>query len=124
MMPHVSAAVSAYGGAVLVKARDDSVDDVAGLSRSLLQRVFRQRNIAEPLPEPLAGMAVDAAIGNGRCLTGSSVSKVLTANPVLRVRGQSMPAATAGAAQRVEGRKDPHTAAKDQAVIDYRPMGE
>jgi hypothetical protein len=51
-MPYVSAAVGAYGGAVLAMMRDEAADATIGLGRRLLQRVFGQRGEAEPLPEP------------------------------------------------------------------------
>jgi hypothetical protein len=38
MTPYVSAAVGAYGGAVLAKVRDDAADATVGLGRRLLQR--------------------------------------------------------------------------------------
>jgi hypothetical protein len=43
MMPYASAAVAAYGGAVLAKVRDDAADATVGLGRRLLQRVFGSR---------------------------------------------------------------------------------
>ena len=52
--PYVTAAVGAYGGAVLAKVRDDAADATVGVGRRLLQRVFGQRNEDQPLPEPLA----------------------------------------------------------------------
>ena len=38
--PYVSAAVGAYGGAVLARLRDDAADATVGLGRRLLQRMF------------------------------------------------------------------------------------
>ena len=38
--PYVSAAVGAYGGAVLAKVRDEAADATVSLGRRLLQRVF------------------------------------------------------------------------------------
>jgi hypothetical protein len=52
--PYMTAAVGAYGGAVLAKVRDDAADATVGVGRRLLQRVFGQRNEDQPLPEPLA----------------------------------------------------------------------
>lgn len=57
--PYVTAAASAYGGAVLAKVRDDAADATAGLGRRLLQRVFGTRHQGEPLPEPLASLTVN-----------------------------------------------------------------
>ena len=52
--PYVTAAVGAYGGAVLAKVRDDAADATVGVGRRLLQRVFGRRAENEPLPEQLA----------------------------------------------------------------------
>ena len=43
MTPYISAAVGAYGGAVLAKVRDEAADATVGLGRRLLQRVFGTR---------------------------------------------------------------------------------
>ena len=56
MTPYVSAAVSAYGGAVLAKARDDAADATVSLGRRLLQKVFGHRDESAPLPGPLADL--------------------------------------------------------------------
>ena len=52
MAPYVSAAVGAYGGAVLVKVRDEAADATVGLGRRLLQRVFGSREEGEPTAQP------------------------------------------------------------------------
>ena len=57
--PYVTAAVGAYGGAVLAKVRDDAADATVGVGRRLLQRVFGHRAADEPLPAPLAALAAD-----------------------------------------------------------------
>ena len=56
MTPYVSAAVGAYGGAVLAKVQDDAADATVGLGRRLVQRVFGTRRDGEPLPGPLADL--------------------------------------------------------------------
>jgi hypothetical protein len=43
VVPYMATAASAYGGAVLAKARDDAADATVGLGRRLLQRVFGTR---------------------------------------------------------------------------------
>ena len=40
MVPYVTTALSAYGGAVLSKAEDDVADATVGFGRRLLQRIF------------------------------------------------------------------------------------
>ena len=54
VVPYAIAAVSAYGGAVLAKVRDDAAEATVGLGRRVLQRIFGTRKEGEPLPVPLA----------------------------------------------------------------------
>lgn len=123
MTAYFSATVSAYAGAVPAKSCDDAADTTAGLGRGLLHRVFRQQDGAELLPEPLGALAVDPAVDDALALDRTALQKMLTTNPVLMVVAQSTPAVAAGLAQQVVARRDPYSAAKDQAVIDYRPTG-
>jgi len=57
--PYVTAAVSAYGGAVLAKVRDDAADATVGVGRRLLQRVFGRKKEGEQLPAALAAVIAD-----------------------------------------------------------------
>jgi hypothetical protein len=57
--PYVTAAVGAYGGAVLAKVRGDAADATVGVGRRLLQRVFGHRGEDVPLPVWLAALAAD-----------------------------------------------------------------
>lgn len=52
--PYLTAALTAYGAAVLTKVRDDAADATAGVGRRLLRRVFGHRKDGEPLPVLLA----------------------------------------------------------------------
>lgn len=52
--PYLTAALTAYGAAVLTKVRDDAADATVGIGRQLLQRVFGCREGGAPLPVPLA----------------------------------------------------------------------
>jgi hypothetical protein len=54
MVPYVTSALSAYGGAVLAKAEDGAADATAGFGRRLLRRLFRRNEDGEPLPPVLA----------------------------------------------------------------------
>jgi hypothetical protein len=65
MTPYVSAAVGAYGGAVLAKVRDEAADATVGLGRRLLQRIFGTKEDGEPLSGQLADLAADP--GDARC---------------------------------------------------------
>jgi hypothetical protein len=126
MTPYISAAVGAYGGAVLARVRDEAADATVGLGRRLLQRVFGQRDVTEPLPEPLANLAMDPRDADALAACRMAVRKALAADPVLMAEVRSMlaAAANAGVAQRVEAGRDAYTAGRDQVVISYRPTGE
>lgn len=52
--PYLTAALAAYGGAVLTKVRDDAADATVGVGRRLLQRVFGRKEDGESLPVALA----------------------------------------------------------------------
>jgi hypothetical protein len=52
--PYMTAALTAYGAAVLANIRDDAADATVGVGRRLLQRVFGRRDDSESLPVLLA----------------------------------------------------------------------
>jgi hypothetical protein len=52
--PYVSAAVGAYGGAVLAKSEDQAANATVRLGRQLLQRIFGNRADPPPALERLA----------------------------------------------------------------------
>ncbi|QKW32869.1 hypothetical protein HUT06_01470 [Actinomadura sp. NAK00032] len=52
--PYLTAAVSAYGGAVLAQVEDNAAEATVGVGRRILQRVFGARRDGEELPEELA----------------------------------------------------------------------
>jgi hypothetical protein len=57
MVPYVTTALSAYGGAVLAKVQDDAADATVGFGRRLLQRIFGRKPDGEALPPVLARVA-------------------------------------------------------------------
>lgn len=57
--PYLSAAVSAYGGAVLVRAEDAAADATANVGRRILQALWRRR--PEPSQAALEAAVQDAA---------------------------------------------------------------
>ena len=56
--PYVTAAVGAYGGAVLAKANDQAADATVGLGRRILQRIFGSCAVGDA-PQPVADLAAD-----------------------------------------------------------------
>ena len=59
MTPYVSAAVGAYGGAVLARVRDDAADATVGAGPPPAAANLRDRGEGEPLPGPLGDLAAD-----------------------------------------------------------------
>lgn len=55
---YVTAAVAAYGTAVLAKANDQAADATVGLGRRMLQRIFGKHAAGE-VPPPVADLAAD-----------------------------------------------------------------
>ena len=124
MTPYMSAAVGAYGGAVLAKVRDEAADATVGLGRRLLQRVFGSHDEGEPLPSPLEALVADPGDGDALAAVRLAVRQVLDADPVLAADVRSMLAGAAGVTQQVRAGRDAYTAGRDQTVVNYRRPGE
>jgi hypothetical protein len=90
MVPYMSAAASAYGGAVLARVRDDTADATVGLGRRLLQRVFGARTPGEQLPEPLADIVGNPRDEDAIAALRLAVRKALEASPTLTAEIESM----------------------------------
>ena len=124
MSPYVTAAVGAYGGAVLAKVRDDAADATVGLGRRLLQKVFGRRADGEPLPGPLADLVADPRDGDALAACRLEIRKALAADPVLAAEVRSMLASAGGVTQQVRAGRDAYTAGRDQTVVNYRRPDE
>ena len=123
MTPYVSAAVSAYGGAVLAKARDDAADATVSLGRRLLQKVFGHRNESAPLPGPLADLVAVPQDSDALAACRLAIRKALAADPALEAEIRSM-LTQAGISQHVSAGRDAYTAGRDQVVVNYRRPAE
>ena len=119
MSPYVSAAVGAYGGAVLAKLRDDAADATVGLGRRMLQRIFGSRGEGEALPVPLADLVADPYDEDALGAVRLAIKKALAADPVLAAEVRSMLAGAPGVTQQVRAGRDAYTAGRDQKVINY-----
>ena len=91
MTPYVSAAVIAYGTAVLVNAQPDNTD--AGLGRRLLQAVFGTLEAGVALPQPLADLAANPRDEDELAVIRLAIRKVLASNPTLEGNVRAMLAA-------------------------------
>jgi hypothetical protein len=124
MAPYVSAAVSAYGGAVLVKVRDEAADATVGLGRRLLQRVFGSRGEGEPLPEPLGTLAADPDDDDALAAVRLAIRQALADDQALQAEVRSMLASAPGVTQHVRAGRDAYTAGRDQTIVNYRRPGD
>lgn len=124
MTPYVSAAVGAYGGAVLAKVQDDAAAATVSLGCRLLQRVFGFRREGEPLPGPLADLVTDPDDGDALAAVRLAARKVLAADPVLEAEVRSMLASAKGVSQQVRAGRDAYTAGRDQVIVNYRHPAE
>jgi hypothetical protein len=124
MTPYISAAVSAYGGAVLARARDEAADATIGLGRRLLQKIFGHRNEADPLPEPLADLAADPGDGDALAAVRLAVRKALEADQALAAEVREMLTGAGGVSQQAHAGRDAYVAGRDQTVVNYRRPGE
>jgi hypothetical protein len=77
--PYVTAAVGAYGGAVLAKANDQAADATVGLGRRILQRIFGTR-AARDVPLPVADLAADPGDPDLQAALRVAIRKLLGAD--------------------------------------------
>lgn len=117
MTPYVSAAVGAYGGAVLAKVRDDAADATVGLGRRLLQRVFGSHRDGDSPPEPLAALIADPDDRDALAAVRLAIRQAMTDDPALQAELRSM-LASASVTQHAHAGRDAYTAGRDQTVIN------
>src|ERR1022692_4932796 len=119
--PYVTAAVGAYGGAVLAKVRDDAADATAGVGRRLLQRVFGHRTADEPLPVPLAALAADPSDADALGVVRWTMRDALEADTAMLEEVTSMLASAQSVIvkQNVRAGRDAYVAGRD--ITTNRP---
>lgn len=122
--PYLSAAVGAYGGAVLAKVRDDAADATAGMGRRLLQRVFGTRSPDESLPDSLDALVADPDDGDALAAVRLAVRQALAVDPVMEAEVRAMLAGVPGVTQQVRAGRDAYVAGHHQTVVNYRLPGE
>lgn len=116
--PYVTAAVGAYGGAVLGKVRDDAADATVGVGRRLLQRVFGRHEQDEPLPAPLAALAADPGDADALGMVRWVMRKALEGDAAMLEEVKAMIASAQGATvkQNVRAGRDAYVAGRDMTV--------
>src|SRR5690348_4821042 len=90
MVPYMTAAAAAYGGAVLVKARDDAADATVSLGRGLLQRVFGTKKEHQELPEPVQNLVSYPQDRDALAALRLAVRKALAADAAMAAEIQTL----------------------------------
>jgi len=116
--PYVTAAVGAYGGAVLAKVRDDAADATVGVGRRLLQRVFGRRKEDEPLPVPLAELVSYPDDADVLAALRVAIRRQLEADAAMLADVRSLLASAPGTTvtQHVRAGRDAYVAGRDLNV--------
>lgn len=115
--PYISAAVGAYGAAVLAKVRDDTADATVSLGHRMLQRVFGAGEEGSPVPVPLADLAEDPHDEDALAAVRLAIRKAVARDPMLGSDLRLM--LTAGTNQRVKASGDAYTTARDVVIHHY-----
>ena len=116
--PYVTAAVGAYGGAVLAKVREDAANATVGVGRQLLQRIFGHRPVDEPLPAPLAALAADPSDADALGTVRWAMRQALEADAAMLDEVRFMLASAPGVAvkQNVRAGRDAYVAGRDMTI--------
>lgn len=119
--PYVTAAVGAYGGAVLSKVREDAAGATVGIGRQLLQRIFGHRTADEPLPAPLAALAADPSDADALEMVRWAMRQALEADAVMlnEVRSMLASAPDVMVKQSVRAGRDAYVSGRDMTI--HRP---
>ena len=120
--PYLSAALAAYGTAVLGKARDEAADATVGVGRRLLQRIFGHRQgdrAGEALPAALAGAAESPEDADVLGALRLAIRRELEADPAMLADIREILASGQGTtvhAPRIHSGRDTYYAGRDLAV--------
>lgn len=117
--PYAAAALSAYGAAVLAKAKDDLADATVGAGRRVLQRIFGLKKDGEELPTLLAEVVENPGDEDYLGALRLAIRKALESDAGLRdeVRGIIDAARpVAAVTQRVRAGRDAYVAGRDMTV--------
>ncbi|WP_061290913.1 hypothetical protein [Herbidospora cretacea] len=86
--PYVTAAISAYGAAVLARANDDAADATVGWGRGLLRRIFG--TAPEETPEAVAELAADPDDPDLQAALRVQIRRLLSTDPELAADVRAM----------------------------------
>ncbi|MFC6083461.1 hypothetical protein [Sphaerisporangium aureirubrum] len=116
--PYVTAAVSAYGGAVLARAQDDAAEVTVGWGRRILQRIFGADPAPGETPEAVRDLAADPGNPDLQAVLRVRILKALDADAELAAEVRRMLAEAAASAARVSV-----TASGERAVAAHTISG-
>ncbi|HEX6468945.1 MAG TPA: hypothetical protein VF069_07585 [Streptosporangiaceae bacterium] len=96
--PYVTAAIGAYGTAVLTKAKDEAADASVTLGRRILRRLLRDRKpaAAAPLESAVAELADDTDNADVREILTIRIKQLLAADDALAADVREMLAEAGG----------------------------
>jgi len=116
--PYVTAAVGAYGGAVLAKVRDDAADATVGAGRRVLQRVFGRKRDGEPLPAPLAAVVVHPGDDDALGMLRYAIRQALEADAAMLAEVRQILADAPGSTvtQHISAGRDAYVAGRDMTI--------
>ena len=100
--PYVTAAVAAYGAAVLAQARDQAAEATVGLGRRVLQRIFGIRPPGD-VPVVIADLAADPGDADLQAALRVEIRRVLAADLWLAAEVREMLAGAAVVAVSASG---------------------
>jgi hypothetical protein len=117
--PYAAAALSAYGAAVLAKAKDDLADATVGAGRRVLQRIFGRRKDGEELPVVLAEVIENPGDEDYLGALRLAIRKALESDDGLQARvreiiGTAAPVVTV--TQHVSADRDAYVAGRDMTI--------
>jgi WD domain, G-beta repeat len=119
MMPFMSAAMGAYGAAVLTRARDDAADVTVDVGRRLLQKVFSSRHEGEPLPGRLSASAGTKGDGEALETVRLAACRALAADPALVAEVRSILVSAPHTAQQASAGRDANIVSSYSTTINY-----
>ncbi|WP_329428799.1 hypothetical protein OG339_05695 [Streptosporangium sp. NBC_01495] len=90
MSPYVTAAIGAYGGAVLARANEEAADATVGWGRTLLQRIFGVTTTEEEMPEAVTELAADPDDPDLQAMLRVQIGKLLKADPDLAAQVRTL----------------------------------
>lgn len=117
--PYAAAALSAYGAAVLAKAKDDLADTTVGAGRRVLQQIFGRRKEGEELPALLAEVIENPGDEDYIDALRLAIRKILESDGGLQTRvreiiGAAGPVVTV--TQHVSADRDAYVAGRDMTI--------